>query len=63
MVVKNMTRNSGSVSNSSGSTINNAGLIINNRSLLNIGKMNNDCGGTVTGPISGNQPVSTCTES
>ena len=52
--------NSGSVSNSSGSTINNAGSIINNRNLLNAGTINNACGGTVTGPVSGNPPVSTC---
>ena len=46
--------NSGSVSNFSGSTINNAGSIINNRSLLNVGTINNMCGGTVTGAVSGN---------
>ena len=55
--------NSGSVSNYSGSTINNAWSIINNRSLLNVGTINNACGGTVTGPVNGNQPVSTCTDS
>ena len=55
--------NDGSVSNYSGSTINNAGAIINNRSLLNVGTINNACGGTVTGPVNGNQPVSTCTDS
>ena len=55
--------NSGSVSNSSGSTINNAGSIINNRSLLNAGTVNNACGGAFAGPVSGNQPVNTCTDS
>ena len=54
--------NSGSVSNSSGSTINNAGSIINNRSLLNIGTLNNGCGGTIEGSVSGNQAVITCAE-
>lgn len=53
--------NSGAVSNLSGSTINNAGSITNNRSLVNAGTMNNLCGGTITGPVNGNQPVvSTC---
>ena len=55
--------NTGSVFNSSGSTINNAGSIINHRSLLNAGTMNNACGGTVAGSVSGNQPVTTCTDS
>ena len=54
--------NSGSLSNLSGSTINNAGSINNYRSLLNAGTMNNACGGTVTGPVNGNQPVDTCPE-
>ena len=54
--------NSGSVFNSSGSNINNAGSIVNNRTLLNVGTMSNACGGTVTGPVFGNQPVSTCAE-
>ncbi len=55
--------NSGSVSNLDNSTINNAGSIINHRSLVNAGTMNNACGGTVTGPVNGIQPVSTCPDS
>ncbi|PKB71592.1 MAG: hypothetical protein BZY87_04910 [SAR202 cluster bacterium Io17-Chloro-G6] len=55
--------NSGLVSNLGGSTINNSGSIINERTLLNVGAINNACGGTVAGPVSGDQPVSTCTES
>ena len=55
--------NSGLMSNFSGSTINNAGSIINNRTLLNIGTINNACVGTVAGPVTGDQPVNTCTES
>lgn len=51
--------NSGSVTNFSGSTINNAGSIVNDRTLLNAGVLNNACGGTVTGLVSGIQPVST----
>ncbi|MDA1129648.1 MAG: hypothetical protein O2913_13280 [Chloroflexi bacterium] len=54
--------NSGSTYNGGGSTINNAGSIANNRSLVNAGAMNNPCGGTVSGAVSGNQPVNTCTE-
>ena len=52
--------NAGSVSNLENSTINNSGSIINNRNLINAGTMNNLCGGTVTGPVNGNQPVGVC---
>ena len=55
--------NSGSITNFSGSTINNAGSITNNRSLLNVGVISSACGGTVAGPVAGNQPVSTCPDS
>ena len=34
--------------------------IINDRNLVNAGVISNLCGGTVTGPVSGNQPVIVC---
>ena len=40
--------------------INNSGSIINGRNLVSAGRMNNLCGGTVTGPVNGNQPVTVC---
>jgi len=53
-------RNTGSASNLANSTINNSGSIVNDRKLVNAGVMNNLCGGTVTGPVNGNQPVTVC---
>ena len=47
-------------SSRSGGIINNSGSIINGRNLVNAGRMNNLCGGTVTGPVNGNQPVTVC---
>jgi hypothetical protein len=52
--------NTGSASNLADSTINNSGSIVNDRNLVNAGVMNNLCGGTVTGPVNGNQPVTVC---
>ena len=34
--------------------------IINDRNLVNAGVISNLCGGTVTGPVNGNQPVIVC---
>lgn len=52
--------NTGSASNLANSTINNSGSIVNDRKLVNAGVINNLCGGTVTGPVNGNQPVNVC---
>ena len=52
---------SGSASNLANSAINNSGEIINHRTLINAGTITNSCGGSVTGPINGNQPVGACT--
>jgi len=37
-----------------------SGGIINDRNLVNADRMNNLCGGTVTGPVNGKQPVTVC---
>ena len=47
-------------SSQSGGIINNSGSIINDRNLVNTDRMNNLCGGTVTGPVNGKQPVTVC---
>ena len=52
--------NAGSAANLENSTINNSGVIINDRNLVNAGTMTNLCGGSVTGPVNGNQPAAVC---
>ena len=47
-------------SSRSGGIINNSGSIINDRNLVNADRMNNLCGGTVTGPVNGKQTVTVC---
>jgi hypothetical protein len=51
---------SGTASNLSNSTINNSGEFINHRTLINAGTITNFCGGTLIGPVNGNQPVDAC---
>jgi len=52
--------NAGSASNLENSTINNSGAIINDRNLINAGTITNLCGGSIAGPVNGNQPASVC---
>jgi hypothetical protein len=51
---------SGTASNLANSTINNWGEIINHQTLINAGTITNFCGGTLIGPVNGNQPVDAC---
>jgi hypothetical protein len=52
--------NAGSAANLGGGTINNAGSIVNDRNLINAGNINNLCGGSIVGPVSGAHPVLVC---
>ena len=52
--------NAGSATNLENSTINNSGVIINDRNLVNAGVINTLCGGSIIGPVSGNQPLAGC---
>ena len=55
--------NGGVVSISSASNINNSGSAVNNAAMTSAGNISNDCGGTFTGTISGNQPADVCAAS
>ena len=55
--------NRGVVSISSASNINNSGSVVNNATMTSAGNINNDCGGTFIGTISGSQPVDACVAS
>lgn len=52
--------NAGSASNLENSTINNSGAIINDRNLINAATITNLCGGSIAGPVNGNQSASVC---